>query len=456
MEIVLLAVWILGGVIWFTDGKRTSTKWASATAFVGGMGFFAGVIDEVWIPHLIQIQSYSPALEQFLDPLGNISSFICQVGLPYCYLMFAVYSWPHRPSLWKKRAAFTALTPLLMTWYITPILPELQFHYRWMVLWVVPYILYGSYLLIKLFLRERDPIMKRSHFITIVLCVVPLLIVMVTIYILRTMNLYDVWKYNIWIIAAQFILFLVFSLKYGVLGVKIRVERHRLDTTLRALTSGADILNHSIKNEVGKIQLFAHRLESYAEASKKEALQKDVQVILHSTDHLLHMVQRIQSRMKDIILQEEPCEVLDIVFRALEEVNPLLLSKDIRVVKPENNQLRMMCDAVHLHEVLTNLLINAIEALQENGVITIDFYRSKKYLVFSIEDNGSGISKENLPYILDPFFSTKKNSSTNFGLGLSYCYNVMRKHGGLLEVHSEKDQGTTVFLYFPKEKILSS
>jgi phosphoglycerate-specific signal transduction histidine kinase len=60
---------------------------------------------------------------------------------------------------------------------------------------------------------------------------------------------------------------------------------------------------------------------------------------------------------------------------------------------------------------------------------------------------GHGITKENLPYVNDPFFTTKKRT-LNFGLGLSYCYNVMQKHKGDLTIQSEKDKVTTITPFF--------
>lgn len=455
MGLVLIAVWILGFVIWFTDGQRISTRWAAAIAFVGGFGFLSGVIGEVWLP-MLQSSGYSGSFEQTLQHLENVSSFICQAGLPYTYLMFALYSSPEPSPIWKKRISLMAFIPVVISLMLTPISPILQFNYWWMISWVVPYVFYASFLLVKLFLQERDPVMKRSHFITILLCVIPLIFVMITIYVLRTMGMYEVWKTNIWIIAAQFILFLIFSLKYGVLGVKIRVERHRLDNTMRALTSGTDILNHSIKNEVGKIQLFTNRLDRYAEESKKESMQEDLKVIQASTDHLLRMVQRIHSKMKDMILEEEPCNLELIIDQSLEQLKPLLTDKEISVEGPSDGSgVMILGDSVHLHETFTNLLHNAIEALPKSGKIWLNLYETKKHLTVSIQDNGEGISRENMPYVLEPFFSTKKNSSTNFGLGLSYCYNVMRKHGGWLDIHSVKGEGTTIFLYFPKKRKLN-
>lgn len=113
----------------------------------------------------------------------------------------------------------------------------------------------------------------------------------------------------------------------------------------------------------------------------------------------------------------------------------------------------MLCDAILLKEVIYNILRNAIDAIEVDGHIEIGIIQSGKYFILEISDNGCGISKQNLPHVVSPYFSTKKNAF-NFGLGLSYCCNVMQKHGGLLEIESIEDKGTKVFLKFPAKKLL--
>jgi signal transduction histidine kinase len=104
-----------------------------------------------------------------------------------------------------------------------------------------------------------------------------------------------------------------------------------------------------------------------------------------------------------------------------------------------------------LREVFNNLFRNAIEAMKPGGELTIAMSRLNKQVVFAIKDNGSGIDKEDLPHVMEPFFSTKDRKN-NFGLGLPYCYNVMQRHAGTLEIFSKKGEGTTVFLNFAKSK----
>lgn len=89
----------------------------------------------------------------------------------------------------------------------------------------------------------------------------------------------------------------------------------------------------------------------------------------------------------------------------------------------------------------------------QGGDIHISLHGNKKQMSLVIKDNGEGISRENLPFVCDPFFTTKPRTM-NFGLGLSYCYNVMKQHGGTLEIESGEDAGTTVSLGFPVKKVV--
>lgn len=103
--------------------------------------------------------------------------------------------------------------------------------------------------------------------------------------------------------------------------------------------------------------------------------------------------------------------------------------------------------------MIHNILRNAIDAVDVNGQIEIGIIRTQRYIILEISDNGCGISKQDLPHVVLPYYSTKKNAF-NFGLGLSYCSNVMQKHGGLLEIESGEAKGTKVFLKFPVKRLL--
>jgi CheY-like chemotaxis protein len=119
-------------------------------------------------------------------------------------------------------------------------------------------------------------------------------------------------------------------------------------------------------------------------------------------------------------------------------------------------------DDVQIRQVINNLLINAREAVHDAGVITIHAenvnisaandlpLKEGNYVKWSIRDHGIGISKENLPKIFDPYFTTKPTGSARgMGLGLAICYSIIKKHDGVIAVESEPGMGSTVIVYLP-------
>lgn len=455
MGIVLLAIWTIGAIIYLIDPKNKASQWVSAAAIVGGFGFLAGTLDEEIRPNLETLSFYHPLMGEVLKYAVQLASFICQAGLPYTFFMFAVYSSTLIPNRWRTWVGWLGLIPLVLTFFLTPLIPRLSLNYEVMIFWVAPYILAASGLLMLQFFLERDPIVRRERLLVLILAVLPMLFVMFTIYIARIWGYQEAWKYNIVVIFLQFIFFLAFSFKYGVMGVKVRVEQDRMSSTLRALTSGASILNHTIKNEIGKIQLMTHRLEGYAKKLEHQEMLADLRYLQHSSEHILDMVQRIQGKMKDVECKDEVVSLPTIIEESVRSILPYGESYGIHVQKQLAHRVRLRGDAVHLQEVFINLLTNAVEAMQKPGKISIQCYTTKRYIVVSVDDEGKGIPKDHLPLIFEPFYSTKKNQATNFGLGLAYCFQVMRKHQGLMEVKSIVGQGTTFFLYFPLKRVVA-
>jgi two-component system, NtrC family, sensor kinase len=108
-------------------------------------------------------------------------------------------------------------------------------------------------------------------------------------------------------------------------------------------------------------------------------------------------------------------------------------------------------DGLKLMQVLVNLLNNSIDALTEEGTITISVKKMKEYLQLLISDTGEGIPKEMMAKIFDPFFTTKPVGKGT-GLGLSVCYGIIQQFGGVIHVISEQGMGTTVEISIPLSK----
>ena len=120
-------------------------------------------------------------------------------------------------------------------------------------------------------------------------------------------------------------------------------------------------------------------------------------------------------------------------MRSLDLVQPFINAKNITVVRNLTTETWIKGDETHLKEVLMgNLFKNAIEAITKDGRLTVSSTKTKKEVMLIISDTGKGISKDEPPHIFDLFY-TSKGEIQNYGLGLSYCQNVINKHGGKIK-----------------------
>lgn len=100
-------------------------------------------------------------------------------------------------------------------------------------------------------------------------------------------------------------------------------------------------------------------------------------------------------------------------------------------------------------QVFTNILTNAFQALKPGGAVRVSAHEDDKSVVIEVEDDGEGISEENLKSIFDPYFTTKRQRGGS-GLGLPICYNIIREHGGQIEVSSRVNEGSVFRIRVPK------
>lgn len=99
-------------------------------------------------------------------------------------------------------------------------------------------------------------------------------------------------------------------------------------------------------------------------------------------------------------------------------------------------------------QVFTNLLINAGQAIEENGSILIKTLQAEDYIEILIQDNGMGVPKENEDQIFNPFFTTKSEGEGT-GLGLSITFNIVKEHGGTIHVETKEGVGTGFYIRLP-------
>jgi two-component system NtrC family sensor kinase len=147
----------------------------------------------------------------------------------------------------------------------------------------------------------------------------------------------------------------------------------------------------------------------------------------------------------------------DLVHQACHLLQGLAEQRQVELyVDPSDEQVKLFADPGQLQQAIINLVMNAIQASTSGGVVHLAVTsmmregtpEGPRYIVFSVADQGLGIAAESEMRIFEPFYSTKP-SGEGTGLGLSIARDIVREHGGFVEVASQLNEGSTFRLYVP-------
>ena len=148
---------------------------------------------------------------------------------------------------------------------------------------------------------------------------------------------------------------------------------------------------------------------------------------------------------------EDP--VMTDIHRGLDATLLLLQGKikdRVTIIKDYDGRIEgVMCYPSQLNQVFMNIILNAVQAVGDQGTLTITTSKHINHIGVSIKDSGPGISAKNIDKIFDPFFTTK-DVGEGTGLGLSISHGIIEKHGGNIEVKSERRKGTTFTITLPQ------
>ena len=181
-------------------------------------------------------------------------------------------------------------------------------------------------------------------------------------------------------------------------------------------------------------------------------LRGDIVALLAESRDGLVRVKRIVQDMKDFSRSgsEETWETADLnaVLESTLNIVRNEIKHKARIETHYGNLPKVECLPSRLSQVFLNLLVNAGQAINAEGKITLSTGVDGVEAWIRVEDTGSGISHENLNRIFDPFFTTKPVGQGT-GLGLSVSYSIVRKHGGRIDVASETGRGTQFTVSIP-------
>jgi len=244
---------------------------------------------------------------------------------------------------------------------------------------------------------------------------------------------------------------------------------HEINNPMGFIGSNIDVLENYIKvytgmlkmveglrpccedGDINKVKGILEEIKLYQKSVNLEYIVKDMDGLFA---HTREGIERIQTIIKDLkIFSHEDLgevssvqieEVIDSVLNIVH--NEIKYKADLK--KNYGTTPLVHCSAHKMGQVFINLLINAVQAIEDKGVIEVRTYQQDHYVCVDVRDTGKGIPKENLKKIFDPFFSTKPVEQGT-GLGLSISYEIVKKYGGAIKVQSQAGRGTTFTIMLP-------
>jgi two-component system phosphate regulon sensor histidine kinase PhoR len=220
-------------------------------------------------------------------------------------------------------------------------------------------------------------------------------------------------------------------------------------------------MTHEFKTPISTISLASEMLNDKSISKTPEKIERFVKMIRDENKRLSILVESIlQTSILDkgnFKLKHELLNIHEIIDQAIQNIQIQidqkngLLTHHLLATQPFFHG-----DKVHITNIVYNLLDNAIKYSKEKPEIDIKTENYNNGIIFSVRDNGIGISKDNIKKIFDKFYRIPTGNVHNikgFGLGLSYVKAIVEKHGGHIQVDSELNKGSVFKLFLPKDII---
>jgi two-component system sensor histidine kinase HydH len=204
---------------------------------------------------------------------------------------------------------------------------------------------------------------------------------------------------------------------------------------------------HEIRNPLSSVKGFAtYFKQKYAGIPEDQEI---ADIMIQEVDRLNRVVGQLLELARPVTISGKSTPVSSLVEDSLRLIEHRAAEKKIQIKKtvpPETEDI--VADQDRISQVLLNLYLNAMEAMEDGGTLSVGVSQEEKqgYLAIQVSDTGLGISKEDLGRIFDPYFTTK---SCGTGLGLAIVHNILEAHGGEIKVDSSPGKGTAVIVFLP-------
>jgi len=230
------------------------------------------------------------------------------------------------------------------------------------------------------------------------------------------------------------------------------LERERLEEEIRqterltALGHMSAGLAHEIRNPLGIMKVSIQLLAQ--EKADDGVVSEYCRVLLEECERLNRLVSEFLSFARPKEPVRERIKLGKLLDEGVSLIQPALRQHhmEIEQVRRQVDIMEVEVDPDQVKQVILNILLNAIDAQGEGGVILLEGVQKDGLVGFAVSDEGSGISPDSMPYIYDPFFTTKEKGT---GLGLSVVHRILDQHGGKITAANRGGRGVRVEILLP-------
>ncbi|THB73475.1 MAG: PAS domain S-box protein [Desulfobacteraceae bacterium] len=244
---------------------------------------------------------------------------------------------------------------------------------------------------------------------------------------------------------------------YNDLRDKIQVERE-LKMTQKQLAQSEKMASlgrlaagvaHEINNPLTGILFYASLLSERSDLD--ESVSEDLGCIIEDANRCKEIVKSLLVYSRSADTKKNIVQLNDIVEQSLKLIRDQKKFRNIKIKKHLSDEMMLInADTSKLNQVVINLVMNAVDSMDDSGAITLTTYKERvlNKVFLEVKDTGKGIPREHLSKIFDPFFTTKEVGKST-GLGLSIVYGILEEHDATISVKKTGDKGTTFIVEFP-------